>query len=158
MINEKPRIDGALIFFTPVPATLSMPFKLEHFALNVSDPAAMAAWYVKNLGLKIVRRVEGPHHTHFLADYSGTIMIEIYNNPPGEVPPYADLNPLQLHLAFVSDDPSRDSDTLLMAGASLVEELHLPDGSHLVMMRDPWGLPIQFCKRSNPMLMNSSPD
>ena len=29
---------------------------LEHVALNVADPAAMAAWYVKNLGMRIVRQ------------------------------------------------------------------------------------------------------
>ena len=26
------------------------------------------------------------------------------------------------------------------------------DGSRLIMLRDPWGLPLQLCKRSNPLL------
>jgi len=129
-----------------------MKFKLEHFALNVSDPVAMAAWYEKNLGLKTIRKIEGAHNTHFLGDYSGAILLEIYNNPPDQVPAYATMNPLHVHVAFVSEDPSVDIETLVKAGASFVEEVHLPDGSHLAMMRDPWGLAIQFCKRGKPML------
>ena len=127
--------------------------KLEHFALNVSDPVDMALWYAENLGLKTVRQMEDAPYTHFLADSSGTILLEIYNNPEDQVPAYADMNPLLLHVAFVSDDPESDKTALLAAGASFVEELHLDDGSHLVMLRDPWGLAIQLCKRGTPMLV-----
>jgi len=130
-----------------------MEFKLEHFALNVSDPVSMAAWYEKNLGLKTVRKIEGSHKTHFLGDYSGAILLEIYNNPPDSVPNYSTMDPLLIHIAFVSEDPSGDVEILTKAGASFIEELHFPDGSHLVMMRDPWGLPIQLCKRGKPMLV-----
>lgn len=126
--------------------------KLEHIALNVGDPVAMAAWYVEHLGLKIVRQETESPYTHFLADSSNTILLEIYNNPPNQVPPYASLNPLQLHVAFVSVDPEADKRGLLAAGASLVEELLFDDGSHLVMLRDPWGLALQLCKRAVPML------
>ncbi|HEX5112975.1 MAG TPA: VOC family protein [Saprospiraceae bacterium] len=129
---------------------------MEHFALNVSDPVAMAAWYEKNLGLRIVRKIDGAHHTHFLGDYSGSILLEIYNNPADQVPPYETMNPLLLHLAFVSKDPLADAEFLKNAGASFVEEVHLPDGSHLVMLRDPWGLAIQFCKRGKSMLATRS--
>jgi len=41
---------------------------------------------------------------------------------------------------------------LLAAGATLVKEEDLADGSYLVMMRDPWGLAIQLCRRGTPML------
>ncbi|MDB6018763.1 MAG: hypothetical protein JWR19_3252 [Pedosphaera sp.] len=126
--------------------------KLEHIAINVADPRAMAAWYQKNMGLTLVRKTEAAPHTHFLADSSGTVMMEIYNNPPDEVPPYARMHPLQLHIAFVSADPEADKSTLLHAGATLVDELRLGDGSHLVMLRDPWGLALQLCRRATPML------
>lgn len=128
--------------------------KLEHFALNVIDPVAMALWYVEHLGLKIVRQVEDAPYTYFLADSSGTILLEIYNNPPEQVPPYSEMDPLLLHVAFVSEDPESDKAVLLSAGAILVEELRLDDGSHLVMLRDPWGLAIQLCKRAEPMLVD----
>lgn len=126
--------------------------KLEHFALNVVDPVATAAWYVKHLGLRIVlQKAEAPY-THFLADSSGKVLLEIYNNPPDQVPPYAEMDPLLLHIAFVSVDPEADKAALLDAGATLVEEILFDDGSHLVMLRDPWGLPLQLCKRRTPML------
>lgn len=130
--------------------------KLEHFALNVIDPVAMAKWYGEHLGLTTVREVEGAPYTHFLADSSGTILLEIYNNPADQVPPYAEMDPLLLHVAFVSEDPESDMNALITAGATLVEELVLNDGSHLVMLRDPWGLSIQLCKRAVPMLLYKS--
>jgi len=52
----------------------------------------------------------------------------------------------------VSADPDADTKTLVSAGATLVQDLHLDDGSHLVMLRDPWGLALQLCKRAVPML------
>lgn len=126
--------------------------KIEHFALNVEDPLAMAAWYVDTLGLSIVRQMKEEPYTTFMADSSGRVMIEIYHNPVDEVPPYREMNPLLVHLAFVSAEPEEDKNRLLTAGASLVNEQHLEDGSHLVMLRDPWGLAIQLCKRRKPML------
>jgi glyoxylase I family protein len=126
--------------------------KLEHFALNVKEPLAMTQWYVDNLGMKIVRQQEESPYTTFLADNSGQIMIEIYNNPAAAVPEYSSQHPLIVHLAFVSDDPNEDRDRLLKAGATEVSNDQLADGSHLIMLRDPWGLAIQLCKRGKPML------
>ena len=126
--------------------------KIEHFALNVEEPIAMSQWYVSHLGLQIQTQNTAPPFTTFLIDDSGAVMLEIYQNPIDEVPNYRNMNPLILHLAFVSESPSLDKDRLLKAGATLVTEDHLEDGSHLLMMRDPWGLAIQFCKRGTDML------
>lgn len=126
--------------------------KIEHIAFNVADPVAMAEWYVKNLGLEIVRHIPSPTQTHFLADDTGATVIEIYCNPPDQVPDYAAMNPLLFHLAFVSASPEDDRTRLLGAGASSVDELKLPDGSHLVMLRDPWGVALQLCKRAVPLV------
>ncbi|HYJ38355.1 MAG TPA: VOC family protein [Chitinophagaceae bacterium] len=126
--------------------------KLEHFALNVEDPLAMASWYCDHLGLKIARQMEDSPFTTFLADDSNTILLEIYKNPAAEVPTYREMNPLLVHIAFVSEDPSAEKQRLIEAGATLVSDHQLNDGTHLVMMRDPWGLAIQFCKRGEPMI------
>jgi len=126
--------------------------KLEHLALNVADPVAVAAWYCQHLGLSIAFRIPDAPYTHFLADSSGTALLEIYCNPPDQVPAYAHMDPLLLHIAFVSADPDADTKALISAGATLVQDLHLDDGSHLVMLRDPWGLALQLCKRAVPML------
>jgi catechol 2,3-dioxygenase-like lactoylglutathione lyase family enzyme len=126
--------------------------KIEHFAFNVADPIAVADWYVNNMGMTVVRKIDHGPKTHFLGDESGDVMIEIYNNPPDEVPPYADMNPLLLHLAFVCEDPDGKRAELEKVGASHVEDVRLNDGSILVMMRDPFGFALQLCKRGTPML------
>ena len=129
--------------------------KLEHFALNVEDPSAMTAWYAEHLGMRVVRQMPEAPYTTFMADESGRIMIEVYNNPADEVPDYRRMNPLLVHLAYVSERPGEDKDRLLQAGASLETEQHLEDGSHIVMLRDPWGLALQLCKRGVPMLLKA---
>ncbi len=126
--------------------------KIEHFAFNVKDPEAVTEWYCANLGFSVARKMEGGPRTHFLKDSSGQVMVEIYNNPPDEVPPYADMNPLLLHLAFVCENPEEKRAELEKVGATFVEEVKPNDGSHLVMMRDPFGFSIQLCKRGVPML------
>lgn len=126
--------------------------KIEHFAVNVDDPLAMSDWYEQYLGLSVVKKSKQAPYMTFLADDSGRVMIEIYNNPVDQVPDYKNMDPLILHLAFVSDNPEIDKVRLLDAGATLVSDERLEDGSHLVMLRDPWGLAIQLCKRNKPML------
>jgi len=126
--------------------------KLEHFAVNVQEPKAMADWYVENMGMVIVKQQDQLPFMTFLADDSGQVMIEIYSNPIDQVPNYREMNPLIVHLAFVSDAPDRDKARLEKAGAITLSDDILEDGSHLVMMRDPWGLAIQLCKRAIPML------
>ena len=121
--------------------------KIEHIAFNVADPVAVADWYCKHCGLRIVRQIPHPAQTHFLADSDSTVL-EIYCNPPDKVPDYRQMNPLLFHLALASTDPVADSKRLISAGASFVEEVTLPDGSHLIMLRDPWGLALQLCKRA----------
>lgn len=126
--------------------------KIEHFAINVENPLEMADWYVDHLGMKVVRQDKTEPYMTFLADDSGRVMIEIYKNPVDEVPDYRNMNPLIVHIAYVSENPTKDKDRLVKAGAKVESDDHLDDGSHLVMLRDPWGVCIQLCKRGTPML------
>jgi len=125
---------------------------IEHFACNVSDPAGMAAWYVEHLGMRIVRRNTAAPHIHFLADATEHVVIEIYRNSADAVPDYPAMHPLRFHLAFAAPDPDSARAALVAAGATFVDEQTLPDGSRLLMLRDPWGLPLQLCKRAIPLL------
>ena len=125
---------------------------VEHIACNVSDPVAIAAWYVEHLGMRIVRSVPTAPHIHFLADAGGRVVIEMYSNPADPVPDYKSMHPLRLHLAFAADDPDTARAALVGAGATFVDEQTLADGSRLLMLRDPWGLAIQLCKRTTPLL------
>lgn len=125
---------------------------LEHVALNVSDPVAVAAWYVEHFGMEIVKRGDPPVHMHFLADAGRRMMIELYCNASAPTDAYAELAPAQLHIAFSSADPDADAARLEAAGATRVDQVRFDDGSYLVMLRDPWGLSIQLARRTTPML------
>ena len=127
--------------------------RLEHVALNVADPVKMAQWYVENLGMKIMREGPAPVNARFLADADGNMMLEVYRNPPEAVPNYASMDPLILHVAFHVDDVDDVRSKLLAAGASATDEVTVtPAGDRITMLRDPWGLAIQFLHRANPML------
>jgi catechol 2,3-dioxygenase-like lactoylglutathione lyase family enzyme len=127
--------------------------RIEHVAILVKDPPDVARWYVDHLGMRIVRAGGAPTYTHFLADEGNHVMVEIYFNPNVPMPDYASMDPLILHLAFVSDDMQRQRDALLAARATPAGEISVtPAGDELAMMRDPWGFAIQLAKRRQPMI------
>src|SRR5215204_5437485 len=95
--------------------------KVEHLALQVPEPVLMAEWYVTHLGCSIARSGGEPAHARFLMTAGGAFMFEMYRNPTVSIPDYFALNPLWLHLAFLSEDIQRDQDRLLKAGATLVD-------------------------------------
>ncbi len=125
--------------------------KFEHFAINVADPSTLAKWYTENLGAKVIHEIDNKAETKFLADSDGHVFLEIYNNPKGTYLSFNDLHVLGFHIAFVSNDSAKDRDRLSEKGAVLVEEVKPNEGSLLVMMRDPWGIPLQLCQRDTPM-------
>ncbi|TFG71406.1 MAG: VOC family protein [Anaerolineales bacterium] len=126
----------------------------EHAALNVPDPRAMAAWYIKNCGLNIVKSIDVPPYMHFLADATGRVILEIYANPKAPIPDYASQEPLMLHIAYAVEDAGTAKDALLAAGATLCSDSGASeDGTRLVMLRDPWGIPLQLCQRGTPLIM-----
>lgn len=126
---------------------------IEHVALNVQDPVAMADWYTRHLGMRVVRKVDGPTHTHFLADESGRVVIEIYHHTKAAIPNYAAMDPLILHVAFVAPQLAATRDRLLAAGATSAGDVALtPAGDELAMLRDPWGVCVQLVKRARPLM------
>ena len=126
--------------------------KIEHAAFNVEEPVLMARWYVEHLGLEVKRRTIDAPYAHFLADDSGTVMIEIYGNREAPLPDYRAMNPAELHLAFVSDSVAADTQRLRSAGATIVSDVHQLGDDTFAMLRDPWGLPIQLVQRGTPMI------
>ena len=129
--------------------------RLEHVAINVEDPVGMVKWYCQNLGMKLVRKGPPPINMHFISDAGGNMMLEIYNNPPDAVPDYTSMDPLLLHIAFMVDDVKGIREKLIAAGATAAGEITITSsGDELAMLRDPWGVAIQFVKRAKPMLRN----
>ena len=140
--NEKP-------FRWPHP----LPMKFEHFALNVSQPPVHADWYVEHLGFRIARKRDDAPFTHFLADETGRTIFELYSNPKAAIPDYAKAHPLCFHVAVVADDARAERARLELAGATVFAEEPQPDGTLLIMLRDPWGVPLQLCQRTQPFPM-----
>jgi glyoxylase I family protein len=125
----------------------------EHAALNVPDPRAMAAWYVKHCDLHVVRSIDVPPYMHFLADTTGRVILEIYANEKAPIPDYTAQEPLVLHIAYAVDDAGQTKDKLVAVGATVISDTGLSEnGTRLVMMRDPWGIPLQLCQRGVPLI------
>ena len=126
---------------------------LEHLGLNHNDPVAAAAWYCQNLGMIVSRKYGAPGHGHFLADARGKMMIEFYFNAKAGVPDYAAIDPFTFHIAFQVNDVAAVRASLLKAGATPEGEVNVnDDGDQLAIVRDPWGVSLQFVKRTRPML------
>ena len=126
--------------------------KIEHLALQVEDPVSMCNWYLENLGFTVVRASDEPRPVRFIADESGHTLLEIYHNSAVSVPDYRGMDPLHLHIAFVSTDIDADILGLCAAGATVAAGPDTTDaGDRLAMLRDPWGVVIQLCQRANPM-------
>ena len=127
--------------------------KIEHLALNVPDALSLARWYVEHLGLTVKRRMMEEPWAHFLADDSGTVMLELYTNKAVTMPDYANMEAANLHLAFVSADLKADLLRLRLAGATTPDETEfMPNGDEVAMFRDPWDIPLQLVKRVEPMI------
>lgn len=127
--------------------------KFEHFAINVPDAPAHAQWYVKNLGFTVARRREDFPFTHFLADETGRTVVELYSNTKVAYPDYKSQHPLTFHIAVVAADARAEQARLEKAGATLFLEEPQPDGTLLIMLRDPWNVPLQLCQRTKPFPM-----
>jgi catechol 2,3-dioxygenase-like lactoylglutathione lyase family enzyme len=124
----------------------------EHIAFNVTDPAAVAKWYCDHLGMKVVRKSPPPSNTHFIGDSAGNMLFELYNNPSAPIPDYGSFSHMAMHLAFMVNDVKSIRDSLLAVGAKLVEDTVITTGDQVLILRDPWGLAIQFVRRISPML------
>lgn len=124
---------------------------IEHIALNVAEPAKMAAWYVEHLGMRVLRKLSEAPFTHFIADRSGRVVLELYRqNAP--IPDYRSMDPMVLHVAFKTDDVRREQARLVAAGATVAKDFAAsPNGDEMSFLRDPWGLTVQLVKRGQPL-------
>lgn len=127
--------------------------KLEHVALLVADPPAMARWYVEHLGMRVVKESdEAPGFARFLADSEGTSILETYASDARPVPDYASMDPALLHVAFATAEIAATRDRLIAAGATPVGEItENAAGDRFAMLRDPWGLALQLAQRARPL-------
>ena len=126
---------------------------IEHFAINVPEPIAAAQWYVRHLGMRVARAISEAPFTHFLADESGRVVVEMYGHTKAPVPDYRAMDPLVFHIAFTTTDVRGTLDRLLAAGATSASEvIFTPTGDEMTFLRDPWGVALQLVKRPAPLV------
>jgi glyoxylase I family protein len=146
------------IFMTPEASNSSSTnfreaIRPEHVAFNVPDPLVVVKWYTENLGMKVMRKGGPPTYTTFIADSGEHMMIELFHNADYPVFEPAKLSHMSIHLAFMVEDIAAIKTKLAAAGATVVEDItKTPSGDQVLMLRDPWNLPIQFAQRVKPML------
>lgn len=128
--------------------------RFEHLEINVSDPQAVAKWYIENLGLKIMRGITPPTYTGFIGDQSENMMLELNHFDDFEIIDFENVHHMSIHTAFVvEEDIELAKQRLVEAGATVVLDVNKTDvGDFILMLRDPWGFPIQMVKRAKPML------
>jgi glyoxylase I family protein len=126
--------------------------RFEHLAVNVKDARAVAAWYVKTLGLVIKRQLPDPPYITFLADAGGNMMFEFYQQDV-PVADYAAIPAFSLHLAFLVDDLEGTRADWIAGGGKADGEITMTAaGDRLAFVRDPWGFTLQLVQRKTPML------
>lgn len=127
--------------------------RFEHIGINVKDPIAAAKWYSENLNMKIIREGTAPNYSTFVADSSTHMMIEFNYNKDYPTIDSLNLNYDSFHLAFCVSNISMIKEKLLNAGAAILNDIRKTDsGDQVLVLRDPWGLPIQFVQRVKPMI------
>lgn len=81
------------------------------------------------------------------------MMLEFYSNTEVAVPDYASLAPFSFHIAFHVANVPATRQRLLAAGATPEGEVNTnDDGDKITIVRDPWGICLQFVQRAKPML------
>ena len=122
--------------------------KLDHFALQHPEPEAVSAWLCLNLGMTVHRVSTSASRARFLKCPTTGVMLEIYRQPDAPVPDYPALPPAVMHLAFYADDIVAEGARLVAAGAKKAGEPGTNSaGDRHLMLRDPWGVPLQLVSR-----------
>jgi uncharacterized glyoxalase superfamily protein PhnB len=125
----------------------------EHYALNVPDSRAKAKWLVDNLGMVVMTEGKAPSYGMMVADAGKNLMLELYHNTKAPDLNFAEISHNATHLAFMVPDITAAKAQCVSAGATVVEDiLKTPGGDFVLMLRDPWGEPLQLVKRVSPMV------
>ena len=89
----------------------------------------------------------------FIADSTNDMMFELYQNTEYPMLDFPKVSHMATHAAFMVNNLELVKSNLLAANATVVDNItKTPAGDLVLMMRDPWGEPIQFVKRAVPML------
>jgi uncharacterized glyoxalase superfamily protein PhnB len=136
-----------------LPMLVQTHFRAEHVAFNVSDSRAQAQWHQTHFGMRVKREGGAPTFGMFIADTNEHMMLELYQNSQHPMLDLPKVSYMAVHIASMVPDVALTRKKLLAVGATIAEDMTTtPGGDTVLMLRDPWGLPIQFVKRVESML------
>jgi catechol 2,3-dioxygenase-like lactoylglutathione lyase family enzyme len=123
--------------------------RLEHIALFAADTLALADWYCRHFGMRVVFRNEAEPPTFFVADPRG-ICLELIGR---KGPPAVEDTGRVFHFAFVLDDDAAFDEAVsrLGAGGVPLEKEGGGDGLRVRFFYDPAGNRGQIIKRPKPL-------
>ncbi len=123
--------------------------RIEHLAVNVNNPVKLAEWYVRHLGLRILRQAGSGY---FLGDDGGRTVLEVYHNPAAPVADFAAWPPPTFHIALNAEDVAAERQRLIAAGGRADGEVSVSGaGDTLAIVRDPAGIALQLIHRRTPL-------
>lgn len=110
---------------------------MEHVGLCAEDPKALADWYVRILGFRIVRALE-EQNTYFIRAHDGG-MLEIYP-AKHSTDPVDNVHRGLRHIALSASDIDAEIDRLRSAGVTVpVDTIVMRSDMALAFFRDPEG-------------------
>lgn len=130
-----------------------MGFRFEHIAFNRNDSRAVADWYVNNLGMVVQHESGEPDYGRFVADAGKNLMFELYQKKEVPVIDFDKIDVLSIHIAFTAKDLNKVKVKLVGARAKVAKDIYKSSaGDSILILRDPWGLPLQFIQRAVPII------
>ena len=122
---------------------------IEHIGFVVTDSESRARWYQETLGFKILNSFEtASGHVAFIQCSQTGLIFELITDKTLAPIEDALTHPLQLHIAFKSNDIEADKSRLIEQGAEFVTDCATADPDAMVLIvKDPWGNFIQLAKR-----------
>ncbi len=103
--------------------------------------------------MKIIRQGGAPDFGTFVSDSNKDMMLELYQKKDFPMIDYKNISPVSIHLAFRVSDITDVKEKLIAAGAELVNDIsNSASGDKVLVLRDPWGFPIQFIQRKVPVI------
>ena len=106
---------------------------IEHPGIAAKNPEALADWYIKNLGMKLLRQT-GP--TTFFVGFDKGACVEIYQAKTDAAPIANNYVQGMTHIAFYTEDFEKVHAELLAKGVQPAAEPILRDDLKLALMRD----------------------
>ncbi|MDO9262533.1 MAG: VOC family protein [Desulfosalsimonadaceae bacterium] len=122
---------------------------IEHIGLVVADSKAMARWYETALGFMVLNAFDTDNgHVAFIKCSRTGLIFELITNRTLAPIEGVLTHPLQLHIAFKSEDINKDRDRLTALGAVFVTDCPTKDpAARVLIVKDPWGNFIQLAQR-----------